>query len=292
MASAVENDLIERGAGALNWITLDDKGRVVIDMEALRAALDEAAAALVERKDQLLAGFDRMPATIADADQNNKAADMVRLITACAKAADAEREAYKAPFWQAGGLVDTVFKQIIDPLIARSSGIKGKIETRMTSYQREVEAAERRRREEEAKKVREEEDRRRREAEEAARLAREAEERAESETDLEYAIRAGEEAKRAEEVARQAAADAVPVARAAEVKAADLTRERSDFGAVSSLRTFWDYRDFNRDAIDLDKLRPHLNEDDIKKALRAFIRAGGRSIDGATIFQNTVTQVR
>ena len=48
----------------------------------------------------------------------------------------------------------------------------------------------------------------------------------------------------------------------------------------------------DRDALDLSTLRPFLPLDALEKAVRGFIRAGGRELKGVRIFENTATSVR
>jgi hypothetical protein len=244
------------------------------EIEILRERLSDSNVTLLARRDELLASLPRVPAIIEDEQTCGKVADLIKLFTACAKSAEGARIAAKEPFLESGRAVDGFFKQIIDPL----TKAKITIETKLTAYQRIQVAEERRRREAEEQRQREE----------ASRLAREAAEQAalmRSQTDLDAAVSA-------DELARQAAADAERAAKAAAVKPAELSRARGDFGAVASLRTWWDMRDLDRDVVDLEALRPHIALDAIEKAVRSFIRAGGRKLRGAAIFENTTSQVR
>lgn len=240
----------------------------------LEELLMEESAALRDRRDELLAAADRAPAVIEDEETCGKTADLVRLIAACMKNAEATRVSRKEPFLASGRLVDAHYKRITDPL----DKVKRNVETRITGFQRQKAEAERRRREEEARRQAEEAEHQRRAAEDAAAKMRE-------EEDLAGAIEA-------EDAARQAEADFATAQKAAAVKSAELSRTRGDYGAVASLRTFWDFTDMDRDAIDLDALRPHLPIDAIEKAVRSFIRAGGRKLNGCRIYENTATSVR
>ena len=138
-----------------------------------------------------------------------------------------------------------------------------------------------------------------------ARGVREAEERAAENRrqDAARAAAAQEEIDLAEAVAAQkvadlAAADAVKAQRNANAKAADMSRSRSDYGAVSSLHTFWDHKPedaacgdpVDRDKVDLEPLRPYLNMEALDKAVKALVKAGGRELRGQTIFENTVSR--
>lgn len=248
---------------------------------ALQQELEEDALALLTRKDQLLAGVARVPATVEDEETAMRVADLVRLIAATVKVGEDKRVARKEPFLAGGRAVDAFFKnRLIDPL-ARA---KRQIEERLTIYQR--------RKAEEARRAAEAEARRK--TEEAERLRLEAAEREKTfttEADLDQAITTNE-------LARQAEGDAVQAQKVVEQKPAEFSRTRGDLGAVASLRTVWDFKDLARADLDLEALRPYLGEDALKQAIRGFIRANfqpghpGRQIAGVTIFENTVTAVR
>lgn len=241
--------------------------------EELHAKLAEEHAALMARRDELLAAGGRIPA-ITDEDVARKVSDFVKQITAAAKAADGARVAEKEPFLEGGRAVDGFFKAISDPLTT----LKKNVERRLTDYLREKEAAERARRLQEEREARERAEAARREAEALAQAARDA-------ASLDDAVEAEKEADRA-------AADAIKATQAAEAKPADLSRTRGEFGAVSSLRTHWVFDEINRDALDLEALRYHFPTDGLEKALRSFIRAGGRELKGARIYETTEAVVR
>jgi hypothetical protein len=270
-----QNDLAEPGIGHnLGFISLDADGRVVLDANIMREYLGEEIAGLAARKAELLGSVARAPATISDEETAGKIADLTKLIAACIKNAEADRVARKESFLEGGRVIDGVFRGITEPLIRG----KADIERRLTLYQREVAEIERRRREFFAQVERAEADR----------LAREAAEReaaAQTEANIDEAISA-------DALAQQRQADAVAAQKAAEANPAELSRQRSDFGAVASLRRFWDAEGIDRDTLDLETLRPHLPLDALEKAVRSFIRAGGRELRGVRIFENTATTVR
>lgn len=243
-------------------------------IEALRAELAENSGKLIARRDELLSGVERAPAEIADEEICGKVADLVKMIMACHKASEAARVAAKEPYLEAGRAVDGFYRAITDPL----EKARKTLDQRLTAYQRRKAEEERRRREEEAA-------RQRAEAEAARRAAEEAEAKARDERDLADAITA-------EEIARQAVADAAMAQRAAEAKPAELSRSRGDYGAVASLRTRWVGEIADRDALDLDALRPHLPIDGLERAVNAFVRAGGRELRGAKIYEVSTTAVR
>lgn len=239
----------------------------------LAELLVEETADLACRRDELLGSVSRVP-DISDEPTNKKAADLVRLIAACRKTAETQRVSRKDPYLAAERLIDATYKMITDPL----DKAKAEVEKKMTAYQRRVAEDERRRREDEARAA----------AEEARRLAAEAAAReaaAATIEEIDEAITTGA-------LADQAFGDAIQAQKAAEAKPADLARTRGDFGAISSLRRFWDFTDLDRDTLDLLRLRAHIPLDALEKAVRAYIRAGGRNCAGVTIFENTGVSVR
>ncbi len=89
-----------------------------------------------------------------------------------------------------------------------------------------------------------------------------------------------EEAARAEKVA-------INAAKAADAKPAELGKSRGEYGGQSSLKEFYTYRDLDREALDLEKLRAHIPEDALDKAIKSLIKAGGRELRGCVIYQDT-----
>ena len=283
MNDVTHNDLAAPPSYGINWITIDEHGHVQIDAEALKAYLGDGARDYIIRRDDLLEALPRFPESIDDEEWNKKATDYVGLMAKCIKAVEAEREARKAPFLSATRLIDGFFQSITGPLGTAKgrdtpNQLRYIIETRQTKYQ--LAKAERERKE------REEAARLEREAAEKARLEAEAAERAiQTEADLKSAIERDQQAKQLEANAHQA--DKVAAAPLAE-----LSRTRSDLGATSSLTRFWDFRDLNRAALDLEKLREHLPLAALEQAVRSFISAGGRELGGCYIFENARTRNR
>lgn len=256
----------------------------------------------IARKDDLLAGVARMPAAITDADVCERAADVVKLLAGCWRNAEASRTSTKEPFLAAGRLVDSRYKkEVLDPL----DTAKKQVEAKMTVYQRHVAEQERLVRVAEAKRQADEAERQRREVErlrvEALAKAKEAEDAlaaAQTEDDIDAAIaletQAAEIAESSTSVvarAEQTEADLAIAQRAAIAKPAELSRVRGNIGAVASLRTFWDFDGLDRNTLDLEALRQHLPVDALEKAVRAFVKAGGRKLKGVHIFENTGTRV-
>lgn len=241
--------------------------------DMLREKLRDENMALLKRRDELLAGVDRIP-EITNDEIAGRVGDFIKQLAALAKAADGKRIDAKEPFLEGGRTVDGFFKHISDPVGAA----KKTVEAKLTGYLREKEAAARRKAEEEARRQREEAERLRHEA-----AAREA--AAHDAKGLDQAIEADAKAD-------TAASDALQAEKAADAKAADFSRTRGEYGAVASLRTAWTFDAIDRERLDLEALRHHLPADALEKAVRSFIRAGGRSLTGTTIYETTTAAVR
>ena len=244
------------------------------DADPLRDRLAADYKDLGTRKDDLLEAAERVPATVKDEEAAGKVADFIKQLAACHNNAESHRKKEKEDFLKGGRNVDGWFKQITEPL----AKVKKDIEKRLTLYQREVMITERRIREEAQRK-----------ADEAAKLASEEAAKAaaaiKEEGDLGKAIEA-------EERAKQAEADAIKAQEAAIAKAADLARTRGDYGGVASLRTRWTGVLTDRATLKLEFLRDHIPEAALEAAIRSFVKAGGRVLEGARIYEDTQTVVR
>lgn len=241
--------------------------------EPLREKLEDENRDIIERAEELLEASTRVPPIDSD-DVASKVGDYIKQLTALTKTAETRRTTAKEPYLEGGRNVDGFFKSITDPV----TKTKETVQKRLTVYLRE--------KEERARRERMEEERRAREAAEAAR--REAEEKARAAADA-AALDAAIEAERGAETA---AADLAKATAAAEVKPAELSRTRGEYGSVSSLRTEWVFEDIQRTNLDLESLRPYLPEEGLKQAIRAFIKAGGRELRGVTIYETTAAVVR
>jgi hypothetical protein len=269
------SDLTPRGIGDNSKAALLDDLEKLLDFEKPTLdELEEEIGGLVLRRDELLGGVERCPEVIEDDDTGNRAADLARLIGAAISNSETRRLARNEPARQAQALVNSVYSRITTPLSQAKATVLG----RLTTYQRAKAAAERERRLEEAR-------RREEEARLARAAAREAEEKARTEAELNKAVVEAE-------TADQATADAILAQQLAAVKPADLSRQRGDFGAVASLRQSWTFDITDLDGLDLDKLRPHIPKAALEQAIRSYIKAGGRSLRGAEIYQTAKTSVR
>lgn len=238
----------------------------------LTDALKEDHADLVARRDELLDAFKRAPTEVADADTNGKMQDFMKQIDACAKRSEALRKDRKEPFLEGGRQVDGFFKSVTDPL----AKAKKALGARVTDWLRRVEAEERRRREEEARRAQIE----------AKRAEQEALARMETaDADAGEVDEAMDEAIVSAEMARKATDDAA-------ANAAELSRQRGEYGSVGSLRTTWAFEVLDIHDVDLGTLRPHLAIAAVEQAIRSFVKAGGRDLKGVRIFEEKTAVVR
>lgn len=238
--------------------------------ETLRELLADENQDILRRREELLAGFSRAPETVETDEVAGKVSDFVKQVDAATKLVESRRKAAKEPALAAGRTVDGFFQPITDSLAKARDTLKGRVEI----YLRKKAAEEQRRRDEEARRA--EEERKRAEAEALKAAAEQPTEVAETKIDEAIA-------------AQQAAAQATA---ATEAKPAELSRTRGEFGSVSSLRTVWVGEIEDKAKLDLDALRPYLATDAIEKALRAFVRAGGRELKGARIYQQDSAVIR
>ena len=242
--------------------------------EILRAEFAERHGALVRRRDDLLQAVDRVPATVDDDQTAGNVGDFIKQLDAGRKAAEGARVAEKEPFLEGGRTVDGWFKKITEPLI----DAKKDIEARLNIYLRAKADAERKAREEAERLAREK-------AAEAAAEAARKEQEAKDAKGLDDAVAAEDAAKAAAEAAAEAQQEA-------DAKPAELSRTRGDYGSVASLRARWTFKDLDRATLDLQALRQHLSTDALEKAVRSYIKAGGRALPGVHIFETTSTVVR
>jgi hypothetical protein len=241
---------------------------------SIAADLREREGLLLKRTDDLIGAEDRVPEKITTEEQNADVAVYVKQITAAVKSAEASRVNEKEPHMVASRAVDGFYKAVTEPL----DRLKRRLGDKMTEYQRAVAQRER-----EAREAVEREQRR--VAEEARQRAAEALAAAKTEDDLNAAIAADQTAQ-IEEIRT------VKAERAADKPVSELSRTRSTSGAVATLHTFMDFRALDRDALDLGALREHLPLAALESAVRSFIKAGGRKLDGVIIFENHKTHVR
>jgi len=273
-AACADHNIRNRGAedrGPIDGTPVDDASPIghnlgtVPTPEAIAEYLADTYQGDKKRAEEFLDALGRVPAEIGDEETNKRAADFAKKIASHIKVLEGDHKGEKQPYLDGGRAVDGFFKTLID----RLGVAKKDVERRQTVFANKKAAEERRRREEEARLAKEAADRAAREAlERAAQLPADA-----AEAVLEDAIAAEDQAEAAVE--------------AAQASQADLSRTRTDLGVVSSLRTTWKGEMVNRDELDLEKLRPYIPTDALERAINAFVKAGGRELRGANIFENS-----
>lgn len=199
-----------------------DRTLVTIDLDKLRAGLEETYAALTVRLADQEKALERFVARygngLPDDEAAGRAADWSRQIAADAKAVEDARRKEKQPPLDATRTVDSFFGELGEAYTV----IRNRVGSVLTAYAKLKAEAERMARIAEAKRLQEE----------AERLAARAEVAPTAET-LTAAVEAEQRAIDEEAQARSA-------------KPADLSRTRGDFGSVTSLRTRlgWEVTDF------------------------------------------------
>ena len=230
--------------------------------------LGTAYADLKTEIEAALASAGRAPETISDDATLGKFGDLVRHLTKLSKEADDARKDEKEPFLTAGRDVDGFF----NPMVGNLADAKKALLGRQTVYLARKEAEERAKREAAEKAAREEE---------AAKLK--AAEAAQDQGRFDDADKHLAQAAEAEVRAVEAGANAKP---------AELVRTYSSGGSVSTLKKEWTFAVESREAIPLDTLRPYLAADAVDKAIRAFVKAGGRQLAGVKIYEAPKAMVR
>jgi hypothetical protein len=233
-------------------------------------------------------------AVVTTEDDAEKATLLLAMMRELYDQIDAARTERKAPYLEAGRIVDAHFTELQLPLVGPSpkqklTGAYGELHARLDAYRKRQEAAsaaERARLEAEARRQREAAEaaeRKRREAEEAQR-------RAASEAEREKARRQKAEAELAARKAQDAAAQFD--ARAAAAEAPQVIH--SGYGPRASRRTV-----LRVEIVDLSLALRHclkVDQHKIREAVQAVydrqLRAGVRELPGAKIITDSTTQVR
>lgn len=252
--------------------------------EELQAYLAGEYVKLLKLRDDFLGGIERAPLVIENDETAGRMGDFsVKQLAAWLKSWEGLRISEKEPYLSAGRTVDGFFQKAATAL---ERG-KAEIDRRRKLYADKKAAIERAAREAEARRIAEEVAKREAEARRLAQEAAKREAEAQSMDALDEAIDAHGAAAEAAKAAAAKEEEFAAAQRAAAAKSAELSRTRGDHGSVTSLKEFWTFRDLDRARLDLEALRQHLPEDALEKAIRSFIKAGGRKIDGAHIYQDT-----
>jgi hypothetical protein len=238
------------------------------DAEILSAKLAEDAAEILKRAKDLLEASGRIPDSFEDEDTAQKAAEFIKRVNTCKKALEDQRTKAKEPFLLSGRMVDTFFKAHDQSLNAAIA----KVKVPLDAFTKAKVDAER-------KRLVELEAQKRQEAEAMAAVAV-----AVSHNDVGAGEVAFEDALEAE-----LSANKLQVASQAK---SGLAAVRTETGVTASIRTTWVGEVENIHTLDLEALRFLFKADDLQRALNAYVRAGGRELKGAKIWEKSETVVR
>jgi hypothetical protein len=226
-----------------------------------------------------------LPGVCEDDEDVGLIVALVKKLNASTKRLDELREGDKAPFLEATRIIDGFFgakpngKTVPTPgtLQRRVYDLKEGLEARVTRYQVKKANAEQIAREAEEQRLREE-------AAEKSRIALEAAQAASAGQTTPDIVGKMQDAADASKAADKAAV-------AAQAKPADLARTQTEAG-TASLREDWTHKVENFAQIDLEALRNHFGPGDIDKAIRSFVKAGGRELAGVRIYAVPKTTIR
>lgn len=314
-ARAVEKAPYDRAAGVVHNFFLDPMGRIEAARKSLAAKVTTAKEKLKERLQKEAEEEARRKREEAERIRAEKEAELRRKREEEeAKAREAERIAREAR--------EAEEKKIAE---ARERQRAAEEEQRKIQEAREKAEREAKEAEEKAERARKEETRRKAEAEakakkdEADRLAA-AEKKKKDDAEAEQARldhlrrreaydnqlrqevadrdlqRAERETARAErETDKAVNKEATAIALEKKVENADggeFGRTRGDLGSVGTLRKEWTFANIEIESLDLEALRHHIPLDGLERAVRAFIKAGGRECAGVDIFEQDALQIR
>jgi hypothetical protein len=253
-----------------------------IETAELKARIAERVAAAQER------------AVVATEDDAEKATLHLAMMREDYQAAEQSRSERKAPFLEAGRIVDAHYAELLMPLVGPSpkqkmTGAYGELHSRLDAYRRRQEAAAA----EERRKLLAEA-RAQRQAAEAAELARIAAEQAQLAAKNEAAYQAARRQKAEAELAARKAQDAAAQfdARADAAEAPAVIH--SGYGPKATRRTV-----YRVEIVDLSLALRHalrVDQHKIREAVQGVydkqLRAGVKDLPGAKIVEDSITQVR
>ncbi|WP_299074763.1 hypothetical protein [uncultured Paraglaciecola sp.] len=240
------------------------------DAELLKDKLASDNAAAIKRADELIEEASNLPDKVETDEQAKAATDTIKSLMAARKSIETIRVNEKEPYLTLGRVVDGFFKESTNRLDQAKENAKAPLD----SYIKIQAEKERQRRIEEAAKQR-------REAEEAAKIAAALEKTNQQ-----------EESSRMRDQATIAEMGAERLDRFSQASPADLSKTRTGSGALASLRTVWVGEVIDQKELDLGLLRHHLSPDALQKAVNSFVKAGGRELKGAKIYEKSETIVR
>jgi hypothetical protein len=267
--------------------------------------LEEEYRQYPDQLNALLEAAAQIPETIDDQESKEAAATIIKQFRDLNAKFDSFQKKEKQPYLRGGQAVDQFFFGMMDKIMRRARtnrfGTADILLQRITDFDN--------------RKLAEEQARRQREADERARIAREAQQRADRERrEAEERQRAAErarteatrtaraaEAETARQAAQQAAVEEVVTSAQAQeahiatlARPADLMRQRGNDGTLTTVTVEKYAAVTNKDALDKDKLWPFINIREIEKALAAWAKTTDYNVqmDGAEIGRRNRSVVR
>lgn len=247
---------------------------------------------LSRQVDAMLAEALALPETIENDEQKGSVASVIKRLRDATRRIEAYHDVEKQPSLRRGQGVDQFFFGLWDRLAKRDrkarDGAADVLAKRLTEYdirklaeeqeRRRKAAAEAARAEAVARENREKAEREEREKREAAERARKPERIEEKTVEADEAATIASGARIEEKVAAAAAEEAHISTLA---RPADIMRQRVDDGTLATMGTERFAEIVDRNALDLNKLRPYLSTPDLEKALRAYAGSVGYSGDAS-----------
>lgn len=254
--------------------------------ETLDQRLAREYADRMARSDALIVSFGKFPAIIESDEVFDKASAFAVQLNAQVRALDADQKEEKAPILVQGRTIDDFFfipKRALEDakrVVEKAQGVW----------------AEKKRKE--AERLRQEADRLARE--EADRLRIEAQRKIDEENErLEAQRKAAEaegkkfeapaelsiETEEAIEESIQAQEKAAITSQQARATVSAPVRTQTSFGTKATAKMVWDFEILDREKLAIEKLLPYIGLDVLEKAMKAFVKGGGRDMPGANIFQ-------
>lgn len=215
--------------------------------------------------------FPDVPLAIADEQEAGSITDTIKGIKSLVSTVSDTHETVKKPFLECGRAVDAWKRRMETEL----SAVIQKYATPLTAFL-ERRAQEERQRQIDAAEV---------ERERAEALAREAQ--AHSEAGIDDTASELLDAAVSTEIMAERMETKVYTATPSQ-----LAKARSFTGSTASQRLVWVAEIVNISAVDLQKLRRYFSNEALQVAINAFVRDGGRELDGVKIEQKTQLAVR
>lgn len=232
--------------------------------------LQQQHATLLDTAEKRMANAARIPHVCANDATAQKITDMIKLLNSCRSEIEKTHEIEKAPYWNAGKVVDNFFNPVAKKLksAAEQAG-KPLTNFQMAKVEESRKAA--------ALEV------------ERARLEAEKHANAGAALESENMHAAAGVAFAEAEAYHNRAEDAAAVQ---DAKPSQLVQTRTKSGAVASVRTRWVGEVTSIAELDLNTLRYFFSPDALQQALGNYIKAGHRELEGAKIYETAAVGVR